>query len=102
MLTTKELLEIIKKYGYIVKLMPKEEFTNLIDKISEDKENQNSLIGIINDFTENRDLIYNYTIEQENKITCRYLKQLGFKWVKVDEKYIKLLLEYMKKVKFIK
>ena len=101
MITTKELLQFIEKINYSVKSISKETFASLIESISSDKEKQSKLLGIINDFTENKDLVYNYTIEQNNKITNQYLKSLGFSWCPINEEYIDKLVEYMKKVKFI-
>ena len=82
--------------------MSKENFSKLIKEISNSEDDQNKLAGIINDFTDNDDLIYNYTIKQSNTITCEYLKKLGFNWINIDEEYICKLISYMKKVKFIK
>ena len=101
MIKTEELLKIIKKKGYMVKSLSNEKFINLVKNISKDKEKQKILVGIINDFTDNKDLIYNYTIKQTNEITQKYLKNLDFQWKNVDENYIIKLLDYMKKVKFI-
>ena len=65
-----ELQKIIKKQNYEIKGMSKENFSKLIKEISNSKDDQNKLAGIINDFTDNDDLIYNYTIKQSNTITC--------------------------------
>ena len=97
-----ELQKIIKKQNYEIKGMSKENFSKLIKEISNSEDDQNKLAGIINDFTDNDDLIYNYTIKQSNTITCEYLKNLGFNWINIDEEYICKLISYMKKVKFIK
>lgn len=101
MITTSQLLEFIDKSNYSVKSISKETFANMIEKISSDEKKQKKLLGIINDFTENKDLVYNYTIKQNNNITCQYLKSLGFYWCEINEEYIYKLIEYMKKVKFI-
>ena len=101
MITTKQLLKFIENINYSVKSISKETFANLIETISADNEKQSKLLGIINDFTENKDLVYNYTIEQDNKITLKYLEVLGFNWCEVNEEYIDKLVEYMKRVKFI-
>ena len=102
LLSVLELQKIIKKQNYEIKVMSKENFSKLIKEISSSEDTQNKLTGIINDFTDNNDLIYNYTIKQSNKITCEYLKNLGFSWINIDEEYINKLILYMKKVKFIK
>lgn len=101
MLTTEKLLCFMKKIDYSITPVSKEVFTSLIETISSDEEKQKKLVGIVNDFTDNKDLVYTYTIEQNNDITCKYLKNLGFEWCRVNEGYIYKLVEYMKKVKFI-
>ena len=73
----------------------------MIEEISGDEIKQNKLLGIINDFTDNKDLVYNYTIQQQNEITSNYLKTLKFTWCKIDEDYIHKIVRYMRKVKFI-
>ena len=82
--------------------MSNERFRKIIKDMSTNDEQQKKLIGIINDFTDSNDLIYNYTIESSNKITCQYLKSLGYDWVKMDDDYIRKMIEYMKYTKFIK
>ena len=102
MISTRDILKIMNKFNYTIKNVSKDEFTKIIENISKDKEKQNSIQGIINDFTEDKDLIYNYTIKQKNNITCEYLKKLNFKWNIIDETYLYKILEYMKNVGFIK
>lgn len=102
MITTEKLLNTIAKFNYHVSALEKEDFANLIKELSKDEKNQKKIMGIINDFTEDNDLVYNYTIKQENTITCEYLNNLGFKWPNIDEKYIEKIINYMKKVNFIK
>lgn len=101
MITTFQLLRIIDKIDYSVKSISKETFIRLIEEISRDEIKQIKLHGIINDFTDNKDLVYNYTIKQQNEITTQYLKSLGFVWNDIDEEYIHKIVKYMQNVKFI-
>lgn len=100
--STEKLLNFIGKSNYLITVLPKEEFAKLIGTLSENIDNQEKLLGIINDFTEDKDLVYNYTIKQNNDITCKYLKNLGFSWPEINENYLGQVLGYMKKVNFIK
>jgi thioester reductase-like protein len=102
MISTVKLLDAINKFNYSVKPIDKDVFSNVIMELSKDEKNQSKLLGIINDFTEDKDLIYNYTIKQNNDITCDYLKNLGFEWPIIDEAYLDRIITYMKKVNFIK
>ena len=101
MIKTSQLLQYIENIDYYIKSIPNEEFINIIEQLSKDELKQKKLVGIINDFTDNKDLIYNYTIKQANDITSEYLKSLQFVWSKIDEEYIQKIVKYMKKVKFI-
>ena len=102
MVSTEKLLEFMEKSNYLITVLPKEDFAKLIETLSANIENQEKLLGIINDFTEDKDLVYNYTIKQKNEITCTYLNNLGFNWPKINESYLRKVLDYMKKVDFIK
>ena len=102
MISTKEILNVMQEFHYPIQVVSKNEFTKLIENFAGDKDKQNSIKGIINDFTDDKDLVYNYTIKQKNEITCEYLKNLGFKWNIIDKTYLYKILEYMKSVKFIK
>ena len=87
---------------YLITVLEKDAFAKLIEELSKNENEQQKLLGIINDFTEDKDLVYNYTIKQNNDVTSRYLKNLGFEWPEINEKYLKKMLDYMKKVNFIK
>ena len=101
-LEVSELQKIIENKKYHIELISHDKFTELIKEMSENEEDQKKIAGIINDFTDNDELVYKYTIEQKNKITCEYLKKLDFTWNKIDDIYIYKLIKYMKEVKFIK
>ena len=101
-LVVSNLLDMLEKKNYYIKSMKKDEFTRLIKEISENTQDQNKVNGIINDFVSDDELIYKYIIKPNNEITCKYLKELGFTWEKINDIYIYKLIEYMKKVKFIK
>ena len=102
LIKTEKLLDFIGDSNYLITILNKDDFAELIQTLSNSKETQDKILGIITDFTEDKDLIYNYTIKQNNNITCEYLKKLGFEWPIIDSKYLQELLDYMKKVNFIK
>ncbi len=101
MLKVSELLEYLKTLNYDVKALSNNEFINIIKDLSNDSDNQNKLSGIINDFTDTNDFVYNHIIETDNKLTCDYLYNLQFKWPTLDLDYIEKLFNYMKKVNFL-
>lgn len=102
LISTEKLLNFMGDSHYLITVLEKDAFAKLIEELSKNENEQQKLLGIINDFTEDKDLVYNYTIKQNNDITSRYLKNLGFEWPEIDEKYLQKMLDYMKKVNFIK
>lgn len=101
MLKTDKLIKYVNDLNCPIKIIDTIEFNKLINTLSSNKIDKFKVSGLINDFTENNDLIYNYTIPQDNKITVNYLKQLDFTWPIIDFDYIKNILNYMKNVNFI-
>ena len=55
------------------------------------------LFGIINDFDENRHLVYNTKINLNSKFTIEYLSLIGFKWPVLTQKYLNEFLNYFLK-----
>ena len=88
--------------NFSIKPIPKEEFLDTIKILSNQDSEQSKIVGIINDFTRDNDLIYNYIIPIENNITCKYLEKLNFVWPQLDIIYIKKLIQYMIDVGFLK
>ena len=102
MLSTEDLIDFVNGSNYLITVLPQDKFIELIQTLSAHADTQKKLIGIINDFTKDNDLVYNHTIKQNNNITCKYLQNLDFKWPILDTNYIGKLLDYMKKVHFLK
>lgn len=101
MLETKKLIHYVNKLDCSIKIVDTKSFNKLVKDLSSSKYEQGKVVGLINDFTDNDDLVYNYTIPQSNDITVNFLKNLDFDWPIIDFNYIKNILEYMRKVKFI-
>ena len=83
-------------------IVVEKEFLDTIKILSNQDSEQSKIVGIINDFTRDNDLIYNYIIPIENNITCKYLEKLNFVWPQLDIIYIKKLIQYMIDVGFLK
>lgn len=101
MISTKTLIDFMDKLNYPVSVLSKKDFIALVKSLSSNIDTQAKIAGIINDFTKDDDLIYNYTIKTNNDITCNYLSNLSFKWPNLDYEYFYKLLNYMKSVNFI-
>lgn len=101
MISVKDLVNYIQNLKYKINIVSKDEFINLIKDFSNTDSNQDKIKGIINDFTSDNDLIYNYTIKTDNTITCNYLKSLDFNWPLISFEYIHKMLEYMQNIGFL-
>jgi len=97
-----ELIDYINKLNYNIEILSDNKFLSMIKDLSIDINNQSKIGGIINDFTNDNDLVYNHIIETNNNITCNYLNSLNFSWPVLDFDYINLLINYMKNVGFLK
>lgn len=74
-----------------------EKITNLLASHSSD----NLLSGIINDLTVDKRLIYTSSIKIESDFSTKFLEENGFAWPKLDKLYIKKLISYLQKIKFL-
>ena len=101
-LSVYEVLKYMEKLQHKIEILPQEKFVQLVKAISNDTLNQSKISGIINDFTKDDDMIYNHIITTENTITSEYLKNLGFEWPILSFEYFAKIIDYMKKVDFLK
>lgn len=101
-ITFRELLSILTSLKINMKIADKETFNKKISSLSKDDKSRNILSGIINDFDENKNLVYNSNIKLQNNFTNKILKSLSFKWPKINEKYIKKYIIYLKSIGYIK
>ena len=94
---TVQILDFIKifnsRFGEI-KILSHDRFLEVIDNILKSNNGKKILSGIINDFDENRVLIYNTKINLRSSFTIKYLDLLGFKWPIITEKYLNDFLDY--------
>lgn len=99
-ITANELIYMLQDYKEI-KYMTEKDFAKYVKQLSTNQSTKKSIKGIINDFTNESELIYNHTIPVDNTITCNYLKNLNFEWSTLTREYFNKLIDYMKKVNFI-
>lgn len=88
----KDLLEFIKND---IQIITSEEFKKNIRKILKNS-NSDLLNTLINDLDKDLNLNYDSKITLNSKHTIELLKLYGFKWPKIDEKYIRNILKLIK------
>ena len=97
---TVQILDFIKifnsQFGEI-KVLSNDSFLKKIDDILKLDTGKKMLFGIINDFDENRHLVYNTKINLNSKFTIEYLSLIGFKWPVLTQKYLNEFLNYFLK-----
>ena len=101
-ITFRELFSILKSLKLDIEIVDKETFNKKISSLSKDSSSKNILSGIINDFDENKNLVYNTNIKLQNNFTNKLLKNLSFKWPKINERYMKKYIIYLKSIGYIK
>ena len=100
MILVKDILKALEKFNIHIEPLDNNSFK---EKILEYTNSLNSGIdAIVNDIdTTNLSLKYNYTVNIKSDFTQKILKDLGFKWSKIDDKYLYKIFNYMISVGFI-
>lgn len=101
-ITFKKMVSLLNLLKIPIEIVDKETFNKKITLLSKDNKVKNVLSGIINDFDENKDLSYNTNIKLQNNFTNKLLKTLSFKWPKINEKYLRKYIIYLKSIGYIK
>ena len=100
----RDIVDILNTLDFNIKIVSDEEFKNRILELSKDN-NSKALLGIVNDFDySNKDNIsinYNFSVDITSNYTQKYLHLLKCDWNKTSKNYIRKLILYMKKVRFI-
>lgn len=95
------LLEVFRSLGINVKTLDNDAFNEYINGISIDENRQKVLSGLIHDFNGDNRLEYDTPIVINSAITQEYFKNLDFEWPQIDGSYIRKLLQYARKVRFL-
>ncbi len=101
-ITFKEMVSLLDSLNVPIKIVDKETFNKKIDSLTKNDKTKNILSGIINDFDENKSLSYNTNIKLQNIFTNKVLRLLYFRWPKINEKYLRKYIIYLKSIGYIK
>ena len=100
-ISVSELLKILENLGFTTSILAGNEFRQKIVALSNEHSEQNILKGIVNDLDDTLGLSFNSTVNQKNIYTNNCLEKLDFKWPLIDEEYIKKIIEYLRKKKYL-
>lgn len=96
----KDFINALQKYQSI-DIVSNEEFLNKIDNLLTRKDFSNILSGILRDFDKNKKLVYESKIKLDAQFTNEYLSQIGFRWPKIDNKYLGKFIDYFYLIGYI-
>jgi len=100
LVTLKRVVLALKESGFNIQTLSEDDFRNRILEYS--KNMNDGISAIVNDFnTTNLSLDYNFSVNIKSDFTQKILKELGFTWKKIDNKYLSIIIKYMKDVNFI-
>lgn len=101
-ITFTELIKILNSLHIPMEIVSSDEFNKRVESLSKNEDKKYNLSGIINDFDKNKKLKYTTNIKIKNDFTNKILKNLSFKWPKINEKYIKRYVRYLKSIGYLK
>ena len=87
----KELNEI----GIPIKIVSSEKFKEIIHNLLKDENKKDYLQGIMNDFNEEEELVYESNVKIESEFTKRFLEKINFEWPYIDTNYLKNYFKYL-------
>ena len=87
--------------GIDIEVVNHNEFKNKIDKILQEENQNDILMGIVNDFDKDKKIAYSSNIKIASEFSRAFLHKIGFTWEKIEEEYILKYLKYFKQIKFI-
>ncbi|MHB8127094.1 MAG: non-ribosomal peptide synthetase family protein [Desulfitobacteriaceae bacterium] len=96
-----ELLSFLRVLNIPVQTLPNMEFDSNIAQLSQTKAGKETLSGLVSDLSVNKRLNYSNVITVDSTFTINYLKQTGFVWPEIDDKYLSKVISYMYEVGFI-
>ncbi|MDQ7093806.1 amino acid adenylation domain-containing protein [Desulfosporosinus sp. PR] len=97
----KKVIDILYSQGIEIELLDKVSFYQLVEQWQKEKHND-SLNGLVLDLTEEHQSHSKFKIEVLSNITQNLLAQTGFEWPDITKDYLNKILDYMKRVDFLR
>ena len=101
LLSIKEFVKTLNKMG--INIIPVSDIlmNDIINGILVNETRKEAISGILQDLDKNKRLIYTSSVKPKYDFTEKYLKNIGFRWKKIDKNYIIKYFNYFKKIGFI-
>jgi amino acid adenylation domain-containing protein/thioester reductase-like protein len=96
-----KLVRIFNSMNVKLEFVTEDVFNKKVENLSKNSETKNLISGIINDFDKNKHLNYTTDTKIDTSFTAKYLKRLSFKWPKINEKYLRKYIVYLKSIGYI-
>ncbi len=96
-----KLVKIFNLLDVNLEFVDEETFSRKVKNLLKNPETKNIISGIINDFDKDKHIDYSSNIKIDTTFTTKYLKRLSFKWPKINEKYIRKYVLYLKSIGYI-
>ena len=87
-ITLKEYLEVIKEFGYDIKVMAEDKFKENMSYILQNENKKINLQNIASDLDNNYHLNYNGDIQLNSNFTIKYLEKCNFTWPTISKEYL--------------
>ena len=97
----KPLVKMLHSMKIPMKVISGTEYAKKLHETLQHQEQKYIYEAFMNDMDENGNLQYDTKIHIKNDFTVAYLKQLGFEWNTVDERYLKGYLEYFRTLGYL-
>jgi hypothetical protein len=90
----------MRKYGYVIDVIPMQRFINIIEDIAEDTKRSDYLVGIVQDVNDKFHVDYlRSTVLAES--TENIPKDIDFSWPHLSYDYFKKTFDYLNEIGFI-
>ncbi len=97
----KDFAQMLLNLGYKIELIKDRLFEKHVQDLLKDKNNFDSLFGIIPDL-KNGKLNYSSSVAIDSRYSVEALRQVGFTWPQINPTYIKKIFKHMQSIHFIK
>ncbi|MCX7746300.1 MAG: amino acid adenylation domain-containing protein [Clostridia bacterium] len=97
----KKIMEIVNDQGFNIRVLSGTQFKKVINDFSKDQEKQDILSGVVTDFDYEKMFSNSYIVDIRSRFTYDLLSRIEFQWPEINRKYIKRLLDYMQRVKYL-